>query len=92
MKLRLFTNVFMFEGKKHMSVSVSVLDDIHCHGVLPIGFYVTEGREYEAAMAVVSLAASTMLMLESMGHEVEIEDELKTITDTVDVLRAEMAK
>lgn len=80
MKISLYANKFMSDDVPHVGAMVmvnrSASDILGCFSSMT---YATPHNCFSCAMQLVMMAGSLRNMLEAMGHQVEVEDVLKSI-------------
>jgi len=87
MKITLYTNAFMHDGKRHVSATVMVRrGEIEIVGCFGTSAYATADGVWECAFQTATTARSMIEMFENIGIPVEVEAPLAETTALIDLL------
>lgn len=79
MKLFVYANTFEYNGEKLLSAGIGVRKgEIDCEGIISLPMYHNRKSLFEASMELVRIAIHTRSLLENLGHEVEVEDLMRS--------------
>lgn len=89
--LKLYTNRFPHEGKTLISASVMAWKDgIEIVGCMGTHAYASETSTVDCGMELWGMRAGVRDMLENLGFEVEVDDDLQSLTSINEALEREV--
>ena len=90
MKLFVYANTFEYNGEKLLSAGIGVREgEIDCKGIVSLPTYHRKKSLFEASMELVRIAIDTRSLLENLGHEIEVEDMMRSSLTLNDYLEKE---